>query len=569
MPAVTLMLLFVIGATWYIYAPTEQVSRLQSVVAAALYFSNIHYAVQSTDYMAPSAKLDPLLHTWSLGVEEQFYLVWPLLLLVTGVLARRSGRQLLPTMLILFGLASLVACVLLTQTRQPLAFFLPLTRAWEFCLGAIVVLLEGRVVLRASLVKAGAATALLALPGAALLLSPKSAFPGVAALAPALGTALLILLMPGLAPRSIITRLLALPPLQWLGRLSYGWYLWHWPLLVFGREVFPHHGLPGDMAMAGLALLLAQASHALIEHPARTSLLLNRKVVALAGAAAITLACLLLVLRMSSHAVELAESERFQRFYAVRTDVPAIYRHECDGWFYDSQLRECIGGAPEGQKTAVLIGDSHAGQWFSAVHEIMGRSGWRLVVMTKSSCPIVDEEYFYDRIGRTFTECSEWRRSAIARIRAMRPELVIVASSENYPFSPEAWTDGTGRIMAAIAAETTGIFVLRDTPVPGFYAPGCLARREWNPSLGAASCTFDYRNPRSEQVLQALEAAIRPYPNAHIVDMTPFICDQNPCDVGAAGIIKYRDGNHLSDSFVRSLTPHLRTHLLAAGVVGI
>jgi peptidoglycan/LPS O-acetylase OafA/YrhL len=568
LPAFALMLGFVIAATWFLYAPTEQVFHLQRAVAATLYFSNIHYALQSTDYMAPSAKLDPLLHTWSLGVEEQFYLVWPLLLLLAGLLARHTGRQWLPAVLVIAGLTSFAACILLTQSRQPLAFFLPVTRAWEFCLGAALVLLEGRVVLRASVVEVVAAAALLALPGAALLLSPKTPFPGAVALVPALGTALLILLVPRLAPGNLPLRVLALAPMQWMGRLSYGWYLWHWPLLVFGREVFPGQGLPGDLLIAGIALLLAQASYTFVEHPVRTSPRFGHRFVA-RGAFALTALSLAGITLISSQAVELSESERFQRYHAVKADYPSIYNFKCDGWFYDSQLRECPGGAQDGHKTAVLLGDSHAGQWYSAVHEVMRHSGWRLVVMTKSACPIVDEEYFYERIGRTFTECGEWRRNAVERIRALRPELVIVASASDYPLPPEAWAAGTGRILADLADSTAGIFILRDTPAPGFNAPGCLARREWNPSLAPANCTFDYHNAHADQVMKALEQAARPYPNAHIIDLTRVVCDQNPCDVSTAGTIKYRDGHHLTDSYVRSLAPHLRSRLREAGAVGL
>lgn len=452
----------------------------------------------------------------------------------------------------------------LTQTRQPLAFFLPATRAWEFCLGAAVVLLESRLTLRGVVTTAGALAGLLIVPLSALLLSPRSAFPGTAAIAPAVGTALLILLAPG----SPIARLLAAAPLQWLGRLSYGWYLWHWPLLVIGRVVVPEQGLAGDLALAGLALLLAQASYVLIEHPVRRSPRFGRKAVALVAAVLVTTTSLFLINRVGSNAIDLAGSKRFERFTAVLTDKPPIYAYKCDGWFYSARLIECESGALKGEKTAVLLGDSHAGQWFSAFNEVMYRAGWRMVVMTKSACPIIDQDYFYDRIGRVFTECAEWRKAALEKIRATRPQLVIITSAEDYPFSAGEWAAGTARVVDYLAPSTANIVLLRDTPAPGFSAPECLARREWNPAMSPATCAFDHTRWRSPQVLQALESAASRHPNVHLVDMTPFVCDQNPCEVNTADTIKYRDRRHLSDSFVRMLSPQLRNTLLAAGAFG-
>ena len=119
--------------------------------------------------------------------------------------------------------------------------------------------------------------------------------------------------------------------------------------------------------------------------------------------------------------------------------------------------------------------------------------------------------------------------------------------------------------MDTLAASSGQVVILRDSPRPGFSAPDCLARREWNPALSPATCTFDPQASLSPQVMQALAAAALPFPNVHLIDMTASICDQTPCAVGAGTTIKYRDGGHLSDSFVRSLTPQLRDTLLAAG----
>lgn len=578
LPAFVLVLAFVLAATWTVYAPIEQPRLLASAFAATLYFSNVHYALESTNYMAPAAKLDPLLHTWSLGVEEQFYLAWPLLLIAMAALARRNTGRLSIPALVLGGVlaASLLASLHLTATRQPMAFFLPLTRAWEFAAGAMVAVFAER-----WLAPAGGLARLLARPaaaqalalgglglvlGSALLLDAQSPFPGWRALAPVAGTALLILVIPASAEGTLARRLLALPVMQWLGRLSYGWYLWHWPLLVIGREILPQPGLGSDLALAALALGFAQLSYTLVEHPLREGPLLRRRAPAFGLALAVAVAGTGTVQLLTRSVLAEADGPRFQRLMASQMDVPLLYQYDCDRWFYDASLVECVGGLPEGRQTMVLLGDSHAGQWYSALDAIARDRGWRLVVMTKSACPIIDKEFFYHRIGRVFRECTQWKQAAVARMQELRPALLVVSNAESYGFADNDWEPGVARMLTPLADASERLVVLRDTPNPGFSTPACLARREWNPRFSWRACEFDPTRSLSPAVLAAYQALARRRSDVAVVDMTAAICPETPCPVqDASGIIKYRDINHLSDSYVKSLTGALALTLARAG----
>lgn len=577
LPAFVLVLGVVLAAIWTVYAPIEQPRLFNSAFATTLYFSNVHYALESTNYMAPAAKLDPLLHTWSLGVEEQFYLAWPFLLLLMAALARRNQGRLSVPALVMGGLmlVSLLATLHLTATRQPLAFFLPFTRAWEFAAGALVALFAerwllpggtlARLLARPRAAAALAGTGLLLVAGSAVLLTAQSAFPGWRAIAPVAGTALLILVIPASPAGNPVARLLGLPPLQWLGRLSYGWYLWHWPLLVIGREVLPAPGLGASLALVALALLLAQLSYTLVEHPLRSGALLARKVPALGLALAVALAGTAAARVLTGHATALADSPRFARLMATQNDVPLIYGADCDRWFYDAALVECVAGNPDARKTVVLLGDSHAGQWFTAVDAIAREHGWRLLVLTKSACPIIDQDFFYPRIGRIFHECRQWKQAALNRIRELRPELLIVSNAEHYDFSPADWTAGAARLLGPMAEASGRLVVLRDTPYPGFSAPSCLARREWNPRFSWRDCSFDAPASLNPDVLAAYRVLAARHANVTVVDMTPAICPSTPCQLRAGEIVKYRDENHLSDRFVRALAAPLATALAATG----
>lgn len=577
LPAFALMLAFVVLAVRIVYAPTEQPQKLQSVFAATLYFSNIHYALEAANYLAPQAKLDPVLHTWSLGVEEQFYLAWPLILLLAGWLARHNKGRLDPFVLVVGGLMlpSFLACAYLTSTQQPLAFFLPLMRAWEFGVGALVALCAPRWMasgapLARLMARPGAADTLTALALAlvvvsAIALTETSSFPGTLALLPVTGTALLILLVPSAPAGTMVGRLLALPALQWVGKLSYSWYLWHWPLLVVGRVVLPENTLATDLALAAASLVMAQVSYTLVEHPVRTAPLFQRKVPTYALALVIAGAGIVAIQATAAAASSIASGERFGRFMAVANDLPIIYNHPCDPFFSGVAVVECIGGNPSGARTAVLMGDSHAGQWFSALHDILGQQGWKLIVMTKSACAIVDADYFYPRLGRTYTECRIWRERAVQRLQLLQPELLIVANSENYELTQEQWQQGLHRMLPALADSSGKLVILRDTPTPGFTAANCLARQEWNPLFTLRTCTFDPGTRLSTSIQDAYRAVASTRPDILLLDMTPQICAETPCRVQAGKVIKYRDSNHLSDTFVRSLAPDLAAGLAQAG----
>lgn len=576
LPAFALMLIVTTIGIRIVYAPVEQPDWLASGMAATLYYSNLHFAAGALDYMGPSARIDPFLHTWSLGVEEQFYLAWPMLLLLSGWLEkRRRDKGVDSSWSLLLGaiaLVSLIAAVWLTHLRQPLAFFMPYTRAWEFAAGAFVALYGSLILKPGSLpmtplfATSAVVAGLAMIVGAALGYSQETPFPGVAALLPVGGTALIILVAPAAPGSSAISRLLGSAPLQWIGRLSYGWYLWHWPLLVISRTLLPWHGLGSDLAMAGTGLVLAQLSYTLVEHPVRSGPLFHRLAPTFILAAVITGGGTLILLAASNSADRLSEAPRFKPIMASVDDIPVIYQDKCDGWIDEVRVVECKAGVEKSPRTMVLLGDSHAGQWFSALNAIAVRDGWQLIVMTKSACPIIDEDYFYDRIGRIFTECNEWKGLALRRIRQLHPQLLIISNSEHYPFSDAQWRGGLQRLLPVLAEASGHLVILRDTPSPSFSTPECLARREWNPRLALRTCSFDSSASLSPRILAAYQSALT-RPNMALIDMSPAICERQPCQVKSGDIIKYRDASHLTDTFARTLAGPMASLLTRAGVL--
>lgn len=569
-PAFILMLAAVLLAIHFLYSPMEREQMLSPVLAATFYASNLLYGLGATSYMAAPTKLDPVLHTWSLGVEEQFYLAWPLLLLVLAALAARlrlSHTKVLATGLLLTGALSFLLCVGLTPRQQPMAFFLPLTRAWEFGLGALLVLLESsrqtpRLRHRGASWLAFAGLLLIAVPAG--LFDGQTSFPGYNAAFPAVGTALLILALPAASGRQPVRHLLTLPVMQWLGRMSYGWYLWHWPLLVIGRQALGSGDLVLDLGLAAAGLVLAAASFHFVEQPARHGTLLRPMLMPYLLAAVTILVSTSAIRLIAASAQTAAQTPTSIRFAAAARDRAPYYDLRCDEWYRGDRLIECKAGAANGERIVVLFGDSHAGQWYSALNQLATQAGWRMVLMTKSACPVVDSPFVYAPIGREFTECARWRDRAIRRIGEIRPQLVIISSAEGYALSPDEWRKGTLKAVARLASRAREVVIIRSPPRPGFHVPSCLARQEQGSQLARRDCSFDTAKANLPYILAAQREAAGEHPNVRVVDMSRYICPGAVCSTVAGNMVKYRDEHHLTETFVRRLASPLRHELWPA-----
>lgn len=272
-------------------APDQRhASFTAAAMAAAGYASNLQFIADSFSYFDAEVTRNPVLHTWSLGVEAQFYLLWPLLLAV--VPGRRNG---LCTAITVVLILSFAASVQLTSVNSTAAFFSLPTRLWEFAVGGVLATLPRNRALPRGLGDVIGVLGLGSIALAAIMLSRDTLYPGWAALLPVTGTGLIIL---AVADTGLINRSLASRPMQVLGKLSYGWYLWHWPILIFANAAAPDLGLPARAALALVALGLAAVSLRVIEIPIRRSRALASRpgLTLVLGAAAVGVTILLILL---------------------------------------------------------------------------------------------------------------------------------------------------------------------------------------------------------------------------------------------------------------------------------
>jgi peptidoglycan/LPS O-acetylase OafA/YrhL len=564
LPASALVLLTTILACSIFLSPLQQSRLGDSGTYTALYISNFWFLHQSIDYFAPGIAGNPFLHTWSLAVEEQFYLVWPAIVLL-GMRGLRSRRGLFALM-VFITLASLAVSVWFSQRLAPVAFFSPFARAWEFSIGGVALLLapyESKVppVLRA----AGSWLGLAAILVSAVLLRDQVGWRGWHALLPVLGTAAIL---HGRVPRMSAAWVLELPFMQWTGRVSYVWYLWHWPALAVVAAMnewtpFSQRIQQVVLCVFG-SLVLAAITHYLAENPIRFSrYLASRRAISLVGVAVITATSAGIAIAWHSAEVQAAQVLPGGGLRTALGDLNKL-GEGCPGvQSAGTDLVECTSGDPSSKTRVVLFGDSHAGQWYPAFRDIANQRGWEVILIRKPACPTAEVSVFSTTLNRQYVECDVWRELAIKRIISLHPTAVVMANHPIENFSSglkgrdEIWREGSRKTVETMSAAGITSILLRDTPSPGFDVPDCVSGdTSWwarHHASGINPCIFDRKKALDDGIFHADQEAAAGLPLVHVLDLSDLFCDGAVCLPIKNGVLVYRDDNHISEPFARSI----------------
>jgi peptidoglycan/LPS O-acetylase OafA/YrhL len=557
LPAAVLMILVTLLACALVLGPRELFVAAGSGRAAAVYLSNVWFAWSTAHYFAQTGPGSPFVHTWSLAVEEQFYLVWPVLILLCMRIGK--SRKALAGVLGSLSLVSFAACVVLSYKNPQAAFYHSPLRAWQFGIGALAVMIPRDGIRFSSRLRTPLGWLGLAGILACVVFLDHTYYPGWRGLLPAISTGIVLVSSP--------PRLLAARPLQWLGGLSYSWYLWHWPILILSAAVFHPLTAAGKVAAVAAALGVAVITHYFIENPIRFSRFLGpRPVLSLGMAAALTILAFGVGSAVRSFSFELRRDPRIALFArAIRDDA-----RPPGGCFTEAQqsdLVTCSAGSAASVRHIVLFGDSHAMHWFPPIERVAVARGWRLTPITRPGCPSIDA-----RRDASAAEdvCVAWREKAFEWITGNRPDLVIVTNiyptdgvrgSHTGSAGVEIYRDGLRSTLLRFSRSGIPALVIRDSPHQYFDIPNCLARSARTGFFPPEACRMVAAEALHTEFFEAEQSATAGLRNVHLADFSSEYCPGEYCEVQSGDTIFYRDHQHFTRQYALSLAPLIEPQL--------
>jgi peptidoglycan/LPS O-acetylase OafA/YrhL len=617
LPAAFLVLIATLIAAAIWFPPLLMPGIAVDIASAGLYVSNMDFAIRATDYFASSVIPSPVLHFWSLGVEEQFYLFWPILLAVatwhkkTQIARFINARIFLLSSLVFTGSLSFAHWLL--PHNQPWAFFSLPTRAWELILGALLAAAHPLVIKfpRYVLTLCGIA-GLVTVLVSGLTQSDPLKFPSTPALLPTLG-ALLVLAGGVRGPRGIATRLLQFKPITYLGKISYSLYLWHWPVLVIPQVLAVSKlRLLERLGLALIAIILAALTERCVELPFKRGFVIGTKPmrnIAIAGVIASLLAVTSFSadyaatgsLRNKKETGSAADLRNFMDSLVIQStpvntvpsrpatvdfpipadlepnllsanqDRPITYADHCHTQMnLKPSTQPCIYGDTTSSTEVVLFGDSHALAWFPAFNQVAKEEHWKLLSLTMSACSAADIPAYNPGTGSLMQNCGIWRQASIQKIIAAHPYLVLVASTSGFATAQEGveirgmertsiFVDGMNRTLTQLKGSGAKVVLMSDTPAMAKDPLVCLSA---HPKSTLACAT-----PVSEAISDdwiSVETQIAAHNGVPLIKPQMWVCPTSPCPVVIGKILTYIDTGHMTATFSQALAGRLKSALLTA-----
>jgi peptidoglycan/LPS O-acetylase OafA/YrhL len=601
-------------ASWVWLEPLRLRSVANDVLAVATFSSNFVFASRGADYLQSTLPPSPLQHYWSLAVEEQFYVVWPVLIAMICLGATATGRVNVRVRIGLLsagvGVASFVLCMRMMDSSQPWAFFSPHTRAFELAAGAfiaVVPMMTMKWVRTASAIAAWCG--LIGIIVTVIQFDERTRFPGPWALAPVLAT--VVVLRGGNATPWAPVLLLKLAPFQWLGSRSYSAYLWHWPILIvvaaaFNRELSVVDGL----VCTAIALGLSEFSFRFIENPVRHNIRIRGlRAAALATAIIAVVAGAGVIARNNPPAIAVgpdattptvigdttlpsglaattttlvptapnlpSRGEPVQAIVEAASmtglpgnltpglqralsDMPIIYNNNCHAGFSAVRPKNCVFGNETSPVVVGLYGDSHAAQWFPAFEKVAIKRNWKLITYTKRGCPPAEIPTFSSVLGKVYKECAPWRRNVLDQMVTDGVQVVFVAQFERLlsastrkPMWQKEWREGLQGTVTELESRGIKPVLMEDTPYPGQDVPTCLSRSYTNIQQCSPSVSVAYRDDMNEMLVDFDRAG------QQVLWVRNWFCITTSCPTVVGNILVYRDDNHMTVSFASLIAPLL------------
>ncbi|NBP82438.1 acyltransferase [bacterium] len=604
-PALAATILLTVGVVALLNDPSTLARTAKDGAAALAGAANITFGAQAVDYFS-STEPSPLLPLWSIGVEEQFYLVVPLLL---GIAWKIGQRRAILLTLSVIAVGSTAAAVLLTPTEPIWAYYLLPTRAYGLAAGGLLALLETRALASNALRRVPLAPIGLVMIAALTLLLPgEKGYPGLAGPLSGVASVALIGGMASIGLRGTVSAtggkamraLFSIAPLRAIGRISYSLYLVHWPILIlptyFGVEMTSSTTLLAVVS----SLLAATLMYRFVEQPFRKGLALSLIPGTVLRRGGAVLASLVLVLAGVGFAPDAASAEPGASddpgvsivtptpspsmelvspsptpwapisiggttVHQLTGAVPAnikptlgraagdadnILNKGCSRDHYGETVPVCYYGTKGGTRI-VLLGDSHALHWMPALDLIGKAYNYEIIPVAKVNCVFMDVKLYAYRLGKSYTSCTKWRLNAIKKIIELNPALVILsqteAREEGKPNEkrPQYYADAVGRLLDKLPVP---VLIFAETPNGEINIPTCLARNKSNVAKCVTTKPDVY--PAWGYGRDLLVAEQR---NLPLFDFTAALCPGDRCAPIIDGRIVFHDNHHLTTTMAKYL----------------
>jgi peptidoglycan/LPS O-acetylase OafA/YrhL len=589
LPAAATVILATLAASYVVLPRTRWLDIISQSWASLFYAENRLLQSQAVDYYATDHSLaSPLQHFWSLSIQGQVFILWPVIFAASAFVARKYRLRYRSLLMYVFGavfLISLIYSIIFTAASQAQAYFDTGARLWEFALGTLVaLLLPGLRIPKAGRVVLGW-LGIAAMLSCGIILNVETAFPGFTALWPTLAAACVIA-AGQTGSRFGADRILSSKPLVGLGDNSYALYLWHWPVLVLslawtGKE---HAGPLSGAIVIGASLVLAYFTTKYIEKPWRQWKWpeVNRR------RAALSIALCLLAVVVPLGGIELQQNLATQALEAEADRnnpgalalVPGFVNHAdanaamlppaeqlpqdwaglsgpCTGNLEPEEMLQpaCSEGEvpANSTKTVLVLGDSHAQQWLAAIGEVAKQKGWTVYAILEGGCKVTPAG------GEATPDCAAFNEAVRNHVAAHRPDAIMMVGTEAAPSSPsETLTPGFEDVARSWTDQGIDVVAIRDNPRFTFNMADCVVTK------GAEN--QECRPPQAsslapESPFAALQGKIS---RLSFVDMTDLICDGTSCPGVVGNTFVYLDDNHLSRTYVASMSSVFGERLMTA-----
>ncbi|TVR21836.1 MAG: acyltransferase [Ilumatobacter sp.] len=595
LPAAMLVLATVVVVAPRVLSPVTWISVDGDIRASLLYVANWHFAHAHIDYNAVDSSASPVLHMWAMSVQGQFYVVWPL---IVGALVWLAAR-IIPSRpplgvvvgLIIVSVTSFWFALRGVDSAQPYAYFDTRARLWEFSVGGLLALVPATWDLGPRVRSVLGGLGLLGILGGGLLLDIGRGAPGPVVLVPvlsAMGVIAAGFTSSDGAKLPISARLLGWRPLVLFGGVSYAFYLWHWPLLVFTRAELGRVdlGVTAGVGIVLCSLALAVVTSRGLERPfeavrasrsgssalVRLDALLPMFILVIVVALPLTLGGAgtpadagqpvgdhpgALVFTAAVEAAESYDADPIPPLVEARSDRAA--NAGCSQRARSPQpdeLLTCQFGNQDAEHDLVLVGASHARHWRAGLELVAAEMDLRFTTLIRDGC-----RFSVPPLDDASEECSRWNQLVLRYLIEERPHAIFTTASitrADEEYVPSGYVSAWSKLDQA----GVNVIAVRDTPNFPFDPLECVATH--GPS--SDECSVAWRDVFSDQEIDELTGVVPD--STYLIDLTDYFCSEERCPAVVGNVLVYRDDNHISDTYARTLAPILVDAFEVSGLFG-